>query len=327
MPDSVPEAAPEPALGPVQDAPPPSAAPLPALLPDFTPVPRQCERHDGWTPARQRAFIEALADTGSVRAAVNTVGQTTVGAYRLRRQPGAQSFAAAWSAALDLGVQRIEDVAMDRALNGVEVPVYSYGKLVGTRIVHNDRLVMFMLRNRAPERFCEGRPKGLSAIDRTTLNRMKAQWRAQLRAEWEQEREQQAQAQAHAALKGQDAGGAESFDARVARIRQSIAEMEAESARALSPATAALKQVYEDALAAEQAAGYRWWADPDHPDYTRTDLQTHGRHAGAGPATPQPTTHIPDQQREAMLDAMAESRRHKRQPRPSSYALKDWPGR
>ncbi|HEX2763027.1 MAG TPA: hypothetical protein VHM92_04155 [Allosphingosinicella sp.] len=29
----------------------------------FTPVPRRY-RHDGWTPERQVAFIEALADTG-----------------------------------------------------------------------------------------------------------------------------------------------------------------------------------------------------------------------------------------------------------------------
>ena len=55
--------------------------------------------------------------------------------------------------ALDLGVQRIEDVAMDRALNGVEVPVYHFGAVVGTRRVYNDRLLMFMLRIRAPKRF------------------------------------------------------------------------------------------------------------------------------------------------------------------------------
>ena len=78
---------------------------------------------------------------------------STVGAYYLRRQRGAESFRKAWAAAIDLGVQRIEDVAMDRALNGVDVPVYSYGKLVGTRTAYNDRLLMFMLRNRAPERF------------------------------------------------------------------------------------------------------------------------------------------------------------------------------
>ena len=153
------------------------------LIPAFTPVPRQYERHDGWTPERQRAFIDALADTGSVAAACRTVGMSTVGAYQLRRQPGAEGFRAAWTAALDLGVQRIEDVAMDRALNGVEEPLYSYGELIGTRTRYNDRLLMFMLRNRAPERFADGRAKGLSAMDATKLEQLKQQWRR----EWEAE--------------------------------------------------------------------------------------------------------------------------------------------
>ncbi|WP_235219028.1 hypothetical protein [Sphingobium sp. C100] len=121
-------------------------------LPAFTPVPRRY-RHDGWTPERQRAFIEALADTGSVREAAARVGMANEGAYQLRRAKGAEGFASAWLAALDHGVARLEDVALDRALNGVEVPVYSYGKLVGTRRVYNDRLIMFLLRNRAADRF------------------------------------------------------------------------------------------------------------------------------------------------------------------------------
>ena len=149
-------------------------------LPPFTPVPRQYERHDGWTPERQRGFIEALADTGSVEAACKAVDMSSVGAYHLRRQPGADSFRAAWEAALGLGVQRIEDVVMDRALNGVEEPLYSYGKLVGTRTRYNDRLLMFILRNRAPERFAAGGgPKGLNAVSQMQLDRLKKQWIAE----------------------------------------------------------------------------------------------------------------------------------------------------
>lgn len=92
----------------------PRSARLPVetgALPAFTPVPRQYQRRDGWTPERQRSFIEALADTGSVEAAARAVDMSSVGAYHLRRQPGAEEFRAAWEAALDLGVQRIEDVA------------------------------------------------------------------------------------------------------------------------------------------------------------------------------------------------------------------------
>lgn len=152
-------------------------------LPAFTPVPRKCNRHDGWTPARQRSFIEALADTGSVEAACRAVDMTTVGAYHLRRQAGAEEFRAAWEAALQLGVQRVEDIVMDRALNGVEEPLYSYGKLIGTRTRYNDRLLMFILRNRAPERFAEGAPKGLNAVGRMEAERLKKQWRADWEAE------------------------------------------------------------------------------------------------------------------------------------------------
>ena len=66
--------------------------PVPAgELPTFTPVPRQTSRHDGWTVERQHAFIEALADTGSVKAAAAAVDMSAEGAYYLRRQKGAQT--------------------------------------------------------------------------------------------------------------------------------------------------------------------------------------------------------------------------------------------
>jgi hypothetical protein len=42
---------------------------------------------------------------------------------------------------------------------------------------------MFMLRNRAPERFSEGGALGLSAVDKMRLKRMKAAWRQ----EWDEE--------------------------------------------------------------------------------------------------------------------------------------------
>lgn len=162
-------------------------------LPTFEPVPLR-PRHDGWTPERQREFIEALADTGSVKAACRHVNMTEVGAYRIRRLAEGASFRKAWDAALNLGVQRLEDVAMERALNGVEEPFYAYGNLVGTRKRYNDRLLMFMLRNRAPERFGAGvnggsgssakGMGGLNAVGKMEKRRLKKKWRKQ----WEEER-------------------------------------------------------------------------------------------------------------------------------------------
>lgn len=148
------------------------------VIPAFTPVPRR-QRHDGWTPERQRAFIDALAQTGSVRAAARQVNMASEGAYQLRLAKGADSFRAAWEAALDHGIQRIEDNALDRALNGVEVPICSGGQIIGTRIVHNERLVMFVLRNRRPDRY------GVELGAR----RVTKEQEAALRRKWEGERE------------------------------------------------------------------------------------------------------------------------------------------
>lgn len=116
-------------------------------LPDFDPVPRQYHRHDGWTPERQKAFIEALADTGSVTRAAAMVNMAQANCYTLRRAPGAESFRRAWEAALDFGVQRLKDIAFDRAIDGHLVPVFVAGKLMGFRRKTNDALLMFCLRH------------------------------------------------------------------------------------------------------------------------------------------------------------------------------------
>jgi len=123
---------------------PPAARPD---LPDFPPVPRKCNRHDGWTPARQKAFIVALADTGSVRRAAAMVNMSQANAYALRRAAGAEGFRRAWDAALDFGLARLKDLAFERAIEGDLVPVFVGGKLMGFRRKHNDALLIFCLRH------------------------------------------------------------------------------------------------------------------------------------------------------------------------------------
>ena len=127
---------------------------------DFVPATRRSSRHDAWTPERQRSFIEALADTGNVRRAAAMVNMSPEGAYYLRRQPEAASFAAAWSAALDHGVQRMKDIAFERAVEGELVPILAGGKLLGYRRRYNDRLLMFCLRHYGQD----------AAGKRTTIN-------------------------------------------------------------------------------------------------------------------------------------------------------------
>ena len=121
-------------------------------VPDFTPVPRKY-RHDGWTPERQRAFIDALAEVASVTRAAKRINMSPEGAYYLRRQPGAEEFRTAWAAALDFGVQRLTDIAIDRATEGVPVPVYWRGEQVGEKRWYNDRLLMFILKHHQPRKY------------------------------------------------------------------------------------------------------------------------------------------------------------------------------
>lgn len=115
-------------------------------LPDFAPVPRKY-RHDGWTPERQKAFIEALADTGCVSRAAAMVNMAQANCYTLRRAPGAEEFRRAWDAALDFGLQRLKDIAFERAIEGYQVPVFVGGRLMGYRRKTNDALLMFCLRH------------------------------------------------------------------------------------------------------------------------------------------------------------------------------------
>ena len=114
----------------------------------FTPVaPRP--RRDGWTAAAQAAFIAALVAGESVSAACRSVGRSRNSAYALRRQPDAASFAAAWDAAEAEAVAVATHFALDRCLSPTERPVLYRGRIVGQRVVHNDRLMMQILRRAA----------------------------------------------------------------------------------------------------------------------------------------------------------------------------------
>lgn len=116
----------------------------------FTPVPVRARR-DGWTPARQIAFVAALAELRCVVAAARRVEMSWQTAYRLRARPDAQGFAAAWDAALAAAMP--PDDFTGRALGGVARPITYRGKRVGERRRYDNRLGMFLLGIRQPERW------------------------------------------------------------------------------------------------------------------------------------------------------------------------------
>ena len=110
-------------------------------------------RHDGWTPERQIAFIEALAETACVEEACRRVGMSDSSAYKLRNRYDGRHFRAAWDAALDCALTRLEQAALGRALHGTPRPIFHKGEQVGEWRHHDERLTMFLLRTRRAARY------------------------------------------------------------------------------------------------------------------------------------------------------------------------------
>ena len=108
------------------------------------------EQRNGWTPQRQRDFIEELADCGVVREAAGRVGMTERSAYWLRRRDDAESFNLAWEAALQLGGDRLRSIAYERAVNGtVKRHVYK-GEVVAEDRIFDNRLLIYLLGKAQP---------------------------------------------------------------------------------------------------------------------------------------------------------------------------------
>ena len=94
------------------DSPPARRAYRRLRVPAFYPVPTRTRR-DGWTLERQADYLGMLAETGSVIGACEAVGISRKSAYQLRARPGAESFAAAWDAALGGPVRKVTPPARD----------------------------------------------------------------------------------------------------------------------------------------------------------------------------------------------------------------------
>jgi hypothetical protein len=138
-----------------------------STLPTFTPVPRR-QRSDGWSPARQAAFIQALEVCGSVAAAAETVGMDEGSAYRLRRHPEAEGFRRAWAVAQARVWQRVEQVALERVIHGELETIERDGQVVMTRRRPcSDRLMIHMLKQQVErlEREAAARTAAQEAAD------------------------------------------------------------------------------------------------------------------------------------------------------------------
>lgn len=91
-----------------------------------------------WTPSRRSRFLTALATTNIVVEAARAAGVSPQRAYELRATDSA--FRARWEAARDAATDRLRELAVNLALNGVETVTTSGRKTVRRR-THDVRLI------------------------------------------------------------------------------------------------------------------------------------------------------------------------------------------
>ncbi|PHR14239.1 MAG: hypothetical protein COA41_17645 [Sphingopyxis sp.] len=107
---------------------------------EHSPSSSRAPRHDGWLPETRVKFLEALARTGNVGASAYYVQLSRQSAYDLRRRD--PDFARAWRAALVLARDVAEDALQERAIEGIEEPVFYHGECVATRRRYDSRLLL-----------------------------------------------------------------------------------------------------------------------------------------------------------------------------------------
>lgn len=101
------------------------------------------QRRDGWTETRREAFLTELSRTCNVMASCRAAGMSSGAIYPLRRRDAA--FRAAWDEALLEGYRNLELTMLDRAINGMERPVWYGGKQIGSEQHFSDALGMNLL--------------------------------------------------------------------------------------------------------------------------------------------------------------------------------------
>ena len=104
------------------------------------------------TPKKKAAFLKCLENGDSIQNAANVAGIARNTAYVWRKKD--EEFAALWDEALDAGIDRLEDAAFERAMNG------------------SDTLIIFLLKSKRPKVYsdkqrlehtgAEGAPLGLT---------------------------------------------------------------------------------------------------------------------------------------------------------------------
>ena len=134
---------------------------------------RVAARANGFTPKKRRRFIKTLRKTGCISDAARVAGISTTTADRWRKKD--RRFANACERAIEIASEDIEMLAWERAVTGIEEPVYHYGKFSHMRVRRSDSIFRMLLIGSNKKKY--GR---MGAVDRKAIE---DKLRAKVRAE------------------------------------------------------------------------------------------------------------------------------------------------
>jgi len=109
------------------------------------------------TAAQRERFLKELAESRNVTVAARAVGIARRAALELRAAD--EDFALAWADAEEEATDLLEHAVRQRAMKGVEEPVYYHGQVVGHVRRFSEELMLLFLRAERPEKFGQ-RPAG-----------------------------------------------------------------------------------------------------------------------------------------------------------------------
>ena len=119
---------------------------------------RRPNRHK-YSEAKWVAALAVIAGARSVQAAADAIEVSRYALLQWRDK--SEAHRAEWDAAMEGGIDKLEDEAVRRAFNGVEVDVFgSLGAgegtgVVGSRTEYSDQLLTTLLKARRPQKFRE----------------------------------------------------------------------------------------------------------------------------------------------------------------------------
>jgi hypothetical protein len=109
------------------------------------------QRHDAFTHARKREFLDALSKCGCILDACRKIGVSSQTVYN--HQERDEEFARHCELAAQMGRSPAPIYAWERAVHGVAEDVIQYGKVVGTRLRRSDMLLRMFCQAADPKRY------------------------------------------------------------------------------------------------------------------------------------------------------------------------------